>query len=260
MKYLFSHIILLTCCFGSAQSNMVVNSQNGDLFTIHLDDKIIAAEFDSAFKVYDLSFGSHRLSLTLESGQQVNKTVYLKDDIEHWFELEVDSSDSKISFSNTFPVDQSDTISIGRTLINEPNHQLTLTDQNSGLIVALDTSIIELDSAALDSLSKLDFSVTYTGTRGCVKPISDFNSRLNQLSSEEFNSRRMKKINSSLKGECLSVKQLGSVISLFEFEDHKLEIVGLLKSSVFDLDNLSSLESQFSLSRNIEQFNFIINE
>jgi len=239
---------------------MVVNSQNGDLFTIELDDQMIAPEFDSAFKVYDVAFGSHVLNLTLESGQQVNKTVYLKNDVEHWFELEVDSLNSKISFSNTFPVDQTDTVSIGRTLINQPNPQLTLTDQNPGLVALFDSSMLELDSAALDSLAKLDFSVTYAGTRGCIKPISDFSSKLSQLSNEEFNSRRMKKINTSLKGECLSVAQLGSVISLFEFEDHKLEIVGLLKSSVFDLDNLSSLESQFSLSRNIEQFNTIINE
>jgi len=243
---------------GLAQSNLGIQSKSGDLFTVQLDNELLANNLDSIFKVFDLSFGSHTLDLTLENGEKVSKSIYLKNGTEHWFELKVDSNQSKISFYNTFPTAQSDTVTTGRTLINQPAvlNQLAPEPINE----SESAPVIELDSLALDSIAKLDFSVTYTGQRGCAKPISNFDSKLVVLSSEEFNSRRLKKVQSSLSEECLSVKQLSQVLSLFEFEDHKLEIVGLLKTHIFDLDNIQSLESQFLLHRNLKKFNSLIHE
>ena len=116
---------------GLAQSNLGIQSKSGDLFTVQLDNEFLANNLDSIFKVFDLSFGTHTLDLTLENGDKVSKSIYLKNGTEHWFELKVDSNQSKISFYNTFPTAQSDTVTTGRTLINQPAVLNQLAPENS---------------------------------------------------------------------------------------------------------------------------------
>lgn len=262
-------LVFLSGLNGWTQSNLGVMSADGALFQIMLDDKVVSQDPDSVFKVFDLDYGTYTLAVNFTNGVTVNKPIYLENDTEHWFEVEVDSVNSKIRFYNTFPTSQTDTISVGRTLINARNGTLPepadiVADTNStqptgtttqvSIVTDENGRVTELDSTARDSIAKLDFSVTYQGTRGCESPLSDFDARLAGISDEEFNSRRLKKVKSIFDGQCITVDQVAAVLSLFEFEDHKLEVIRSLKTNIFDLDNLGLLSAQFQLSRNLKKF------
>ncbi len=236
------------------------------MFYLSLDDQMLVDTPDSAFKVLNVPEGSHELSIALLSGKRMSQPIHLESGTEYWFEVVADSSRERIGFYNTFPMDQSDTITVGRTILklsgSTPTGEADVVGGTSR--ASLTTGAVELpyadstfvlDSAALDSISRLDFSLRYKGRRGCNDPVRSFDKQIERLQNEEFNSRRLSKAKSSLSGQCLTVEQIDQVLSLFEFEDHKLEILQVVKPNVFDLDNVMFLSEQFALSRNQENFN-----
>ena len=282
MTYLI--VVLSVSVYG--QSNIGIMSSTGDVFQLAIDGKVLSDNPDSTFKIFNIESGSHQLAVTLDSST-ATKPVYLEKGTEHWFEVRHDSINTKIKFYNTFPVTQSDTVSKGRTLIyNKSATQSGLTFTNSAadmhvtgtsmepgnvnsdvltdshstnLDSPLDTNMV-MDSVYMDSIAKLDFSVTYKGARGCEAPDKGISDLIDDLEDEEFNSRRLKKAKSNLQGRCISTAQVGSVLELFEFEDHRLEFISVVKSSIFDLDNLKELGEYFELSRNLEKFDEIISQ
>ena len=231
-----------------AQTNLGVLNSDGATFQFFLDGKLQVDTLATTYKLFDVKPGTHTLAVNMENGVTSHKTVYLEKDTEHWFEVKADSSSAKIRFYNTIPTNQSDTITVGRVLLNMPTAEANVlsptsvtptftTNGNNSVGTTLTTTDLvtdnvfvaensaTLDSAAIDSIASLDYSVRYTGKRGCSRVTENFESKLTKLADEEFNSRRMKKLESEFKGACLTVDQISQVLDLFEFEDQKLEVL-----------------------------------
>jgi hypothetical protein len=246
----------------SAQSNLGIKNFTSDTFRVVIDSQLVSTNFDDEFKIFEINNGPHTLETQMTNGQSLKKAIYLKTGVEHWFELKVDSSRSKIAFYNTFPVEQTDTVKSNRTIIYWNNHsQLsndpltnTVQSDSSQATQIADSTWSETDSVTLDSISKLQVENIYHGKKGCDNPTPGFTTKYDFLSQEEFNSKRMGRVRSEFTGTCLRVEELDKILSLFEFEDHKLEIIQTLYHSIYDIDNLITLESQFQLSRQKAKF------
>ena len=262
MKRTITYLILFCSTGLSAQSNLGIKNFTGDTFRVVIDSQLVSTNFDDEFKIFKIRNGPHTLETQMTNGQSLKKAIYLKKGVEHWFELKVDSSRTKIAFYNTFPVEQTDTVKSNRTIIYWNNHlqltndSLTSTaqaDSAQGTKVA-DETWSETDSVTMDSISKLKVGEMYNGKKGCDMPAPGFDTKYDFLSQEEFNSKRMERVRSEFTGTCLRVEELEKILSLFEFEDHKLEIIRFLHNSIYDIDNIIILESQFQLSRQKAKF------
>lgn len=262
MKRTITYLILFYSIGLSAQSNLGIKNFTGDTFRVVIDSQLVSANFDDEFKIFKISNGPHTLETQMTNGQSLKKAIYLKKGVEHWFEFKVDSSRSKIAFYNTFPVEQTDTVTSNRTIIywnnrsQQSNDSLTNTAQSdsSQATKLADSVWSETDSITTDSISILQVENMYHGKKGCDNPTPGFDTKYDFLSQEEFNSKRMGRVRSEFTGTCLRVKELDKILSLFEFEDHKLEIIQTLYHSIYDIDNIITLESQFQLSRQKAKF------
>ena len=267
MKRSITYIFLLFSIGLSAQSNLGIKNVDGDTFRVFIDSQLIANRFDTEFKVLNINNGSHLVKTQFPDGTTTQKTVFLKKGIEHWFELKADSVRTKIVFYNTFPVEQTDTARLNKTIVVWK--EMNLSEAGTEPTEIMDTlgskfiPTIQLesksDSILSDSLGTFTEPI-YQGNVGCDQPSSNFETMFEDALDVSFNSEKLDWVRSYLKNSCLKVSQLDRVLTLFEFEDHKLEVVQLLYQNVYDLDNIVNLESHFQLGRLRERFYQLVDQ
>ena len=267
MKRSITYIFLLFSIGASAQSNLGIKNVAGDTFRVLIDSQLISNRFDTEFKILNINNGTHLVTTQFSDGSMTQKTVYLKKGIEHWFELKADSLRTKIVFYNTFPVEQTDTARLNKTIVVWKELNFSEFDTQPTQIIDTSASAFlpkislesKTDSVLSDSLSH-STEPTYQGNVGCDNPSSNFETMYKDVLNVSFNSEKLDWVRSDLKGSCLKVSQLDRVLTLFEFEDHKLEVVELLYRHVYDLDNMVNLESHFQLGRLRERFYQLVDQ
>ena len=298
MKRFIIYLILFGntfCVIG--QSNLGIKTVFPDSIQIEIDSEKQTYFFQSEAKVLNLNSGPHVIRLLFDSLRFIEKSIYLEDGVEHWFELKIDSLTPKFKFYNTFPIAQSDTITDSRLIVNLkdsvrdkngipigtkknqgtssntthvhstayqygmtnnsiidsaiPTQSDSLKLQNSLLIA---NNIVNDSILKSDSSLKLSYAEIYSGKRGCNTPSSEFKAILALIAKEPFSKNRMAIVNSELQNECLSIAQFEDLLNMFDFDDHKFEIIMGLQKNIFDLDNIEKLALQFQLSRHKEKF------
>ena len=298
MKQFIIYLILFSnayCIIG--QSNLGIKTIFPDSIQIEIDSEKQAYCFLTEAKILNLNSGPHEIRLLFDSLRFIEKSIYLEDGVEHWFELKIDSANSKFKFYNTFPIAQSDTVTAGRLVVNlkeskkheksnptvikefqnssnqatddqpskyhygaanKPIKDTAISTQSaspqSHNISLYPNNIITDSILKKDSLLPLSFGEMYQGKRGCDAPSLEFDNILALISQEPFSKKRMAIVNSKLQNECLSIAQIIDLLRLFDFEDHKLEIIMSLQKNIFDLDNVKELAFQFQLTRHKEKF------
>lgn len=262
MKQIIAYLFVLINTYGVlSQSNLGIKSAHTDSFQIEIDTQQLSYNYQSEYKILGLKSGPHFIRLMLDSLRTVEKAIYLEDGVEHWFELKVDSSEAKVKLYNTFPINQSDTITNGRAIIKlkelRKERKVSVKDK-----ILDSTEQFQSDSSItlkIDSIQELTFEELYKGKRGCVSPISSFNTTLARIAKEQFNHKKMALAQAELQDKCLSIVQIQDLLLLFEFDDHKFEIICTLQNNIFDIDNIAELVSQFQLGRHKEKFRTLFN-
>lgn len=235
-------------------SNLVVLGSNTS-FQLMVDGVLLTPQTDSIVKCIGVAPGSKKLEVIVDDTLHCKKNVLLEKGIEHWFEVKLHREKGcRILFYNTLPVLQSDTITTGRTILDfridaPAEDNLTAIPNNEQMEPVPNEEIMVPDSAILDSIL-ID---VYRGRKGCPSP-SDLTTTLSKLEDQPFSSRRLKMLPSLLQGKCIAVKDLSSILALFEFEDHKLQIFQQVRNQVYDLERLPNLSSHFRLKKNLTLF------
>lgn len=105
------------------------------------------------------------------------------------------------------------------------------------------------DSVTQGEIVTLD--VQYQGTKNCDLPMDDAQWEVfySEVKSNVLATQRMNTISMLSKGTCCTVEQWSKIVNLFELEDDKLQLLGIIKSRIFDWDHRMQLLDLFLIER-----------
>ncbi len=105
------------------------------------------------------------------------------------------------------------------------------------------------DVAVVDEIPLLD--EVYQGNSKCAAPMSDaqFEQFLSSIMDSPMTAQRIKNVNFLSGGVCCTIEQCLILMSNFELEDDKLEVLSILAPHVFDWDNKQDLINSFFTER-----------
>ena len=124
----------------------------------------------------------------------------------------------------------------------------TTTTSNSGYDYG--TSDIEVVEVA-----PVQYVSGYTGNLGCPMPESSVNSIKSSVEDESFSDDKMNVAKQALKNRCITVSQVRSIMSVFDFEDNKIEFAKFAYDRTYDIDNYYLVNKDFDFSSTKEELN-----
>ena len=95
----------------------------------------------------------------------------------------------------------------------------------------------------------------YTGSIGCPMPESTVQSIKSSVEDESFSDDRMNVAKQAVKNRCITVSQVREIMSVFDFEDKKLEFAKYAYSRTYDVDNYYMINKDFDFSSTKEDLN-----
>lgn len=99
----------------------------------------------------------------------------------------------------------------------------------------------------------------YTGAVGCPMPQSSVSSIKNSVEEESFSDDRMNTAKQAIKNRCVTVSQVREIMSVFDFEDKKLEFAKYAYDRTYDIDNYYLINKDFDFSSTKEDLNKFLN-
>ncbi|MCT4581389.1 MAG: DUF4476 domain-containing protein [Flavobacteriales bacterium] len=95
----------------------------------------------------------------------------------------------------------------------------------------------------------------YTGGVGCPIPESSVQSIKSSIEDESFSDDKMNVAKQAIKNRCITVSQVRDIMSVFDFEDKKLEFAKYAYSRTYDVDNYYLVNKDFDFSSTKEDLN-----
>lgn len=95
----------------------------------------------------------------------------------------------------------------------------------------------------------------YTGAVGCPMPQSSVSSIKSSVEDESFSDDRMNVAKQAIKNRCITVSQVRDIMSVFDFEDKKLEFAKYAYSRTYDVDNYYLVNKDFDFSSTKDDLN-----
>ncbi len=95
----------------------------------------------------------------------------------------------------------------------------------------------------------------YTGAVGCPIPESSVQSIKSSIEEESFSDDRMNVAKQAIKNRCITVSQVREIMSVFDFEDKKLEFAKYAYNRTYDVDNYYLVNKDFDFSSTKEDLN-----
>ncbi len=101
----------------------------------------------------------------------------------------------------------------------------------------------------------------YNGPMGCPWPMSegDFMSAKNSINSKSFDESKLTMAKQIVGSNCLLCSQVRDIMSLFSFEETKLDFAKFAFNRVYDQGNYYKLNDAFTFESSIEELNKYIN-
>lgn len=105
--------------------------------------------------------------------------------------------------------------------------------------------------------ASLSDAIEYKGTVGCPNPmdIADFEMMKQTINANDFESTKLSIAKQVLLENCLLAGQVNEVLSLFEFENTKLEFAKYAYDYTFDIGNYFKVNEAFEFESSIEELN-----
>jgi hypothetical protein len=97
----------------------------------------------------------------------------------------------------------------------------------------------------------------YTGPVGCPHPmdIADFDMMKQTISSKDFESTRLSIAKQVLQENCLFASQVTEVLTLFDFENTKLEFAKYAYGYTYDTGNYFKVNDAFEFESSVQELN-----
>ncbi len=99
----------------------------------------------------------------------------------------------------------------------------------------------------------------YNGPIGCPIPESSISSIKSSVEDESFSDDRMNVAKQALKNRCITVSQVRDILSVFDFEDKKLEFAKYAYDRTYDIGNYYLINKDFDFSSTKDKLNNFIN-
>lgn len=255
IKLLFISI----CCFiqlehsSQVTNNLLVKAADSSNFLIYINGYLQHNAPYNNIKITNYNKKSMALKIIIADStkQEINKQIYFENnDRETSAELIHDDNIYKFRYTGEVPIGV-DPIDSNQLVIKY--HQLRL-EMDS---LFRNDPAFSSDSTFSNSATK---DYTYFGETGCKPPNNDATPIINAINNEFFSADKLKKAKIGFTGKCYKVEDIINVISLFEFDDQKLELSLLAYWSTYDLENFHKIIDLFLLNSSKQKFQKFIDE
>lgn len=95
----------------------------------------------------------------------------------------------------------------------------------------------------------------YTGNIGCAIPESSVSSIKSSVEDESFSDDKMNVAKQAIRNRCITVSQVRNIMSVFDFEDKKLEFAKYAYERTYDVDNYYLVNKDFDFSSTKDELN-----
>lgn len=246
MKYILIIVLLFFDCSVFAQQTSVVikSNQESKLFQASLNNFLINKTPVNYLKVTGLvPQGKYFLEVQFENDTTIFKTPVNIIDIGFYHLYVVDEKGIQLKkIAPDFEVE-------------EPNHALGVVEFGAKSIDSLVEDTTKIDSAKVDTSEHYQM-VNYNGKIGCPWPIKDdefANFKIN-LNNQRLEDDKLNYCKEYLTNQCLIAKQVADVLTIFEYEETKLEFAKFIYSRTFDIDNfITEIRPWFKFENSLDQ-------
>ncbi len=233
-------------------NNISIKSTDSTCFFVFINDILQNSTPFYNIKISDYTEKSMKLKILIpdSSRQVIEKSIFFEETLK-------ETSAELIYAQNNYKFRYTGEVAIGVNPID--TNQLIIPFHNS--ILVLDSLYLKDSTFFTDSLlTNPDISVSYKGTIGCKEPLDDAEPLIENIKAELFSSKKLTLAKKGLTNHCYSINDIKSILSLFEFDDQKLELSFLSYSCAYDLENFYRLKELFLLNSSIDKFEKFLNE
>lgn len=137
-----------------------------------------------------------------------------------------------------------------------------LTNSNSSTTTTTTTTTSSssiVGTVISEPVAPIIYVVNYGGAIGCPIPQQSIASIKSSIEGESFSDDKMNVAKQALKNRCVKVSQVRELMSVFDFEDNKLELAKFAYDRTYDIDNYYMINKEFDFSSTKEELNNYIN-
>ena len=250
MKYILIVVLLFFDCSVFAQQTSVVIKSNpvsstgheSKLFQASLNNFLINKTPVNSIKVTGLvPQGKYFLEVQFENDTTIFKTTV---------------NILEVGFYHLYVVDEKG-IQLKKIALDfeveEPNQMVVKFGAKPIDILVKDTA--KIDSAKVDTSEHYQM-VNYNGKIGCPWPIKDdefANFKIN-LNNQRLEDDKLNYCKEYLTNQCLIAKQVAEVLTIFEYEETKLDFAKFIYYRTFDIDNfITEIRPHFKFENSLDQ-------
>ena len=243
-----SHLVY----FSQLNNNLIVKSDDSVDFFIFVDDILQNSYAFDNIKLSGYDKASMKLKIYIpdSSKQIIEKSIYFEQtNRETSAKLIFSSGEYKFRFTGDVPIGVN---AMDTTQLIVPYHTSSLFLDSLFL-----TDSTHFSDTTFHNLAK---SESYSGKIGCSGPLNSTAQLFENINKEYFSSNKLALAKKELPKGCFTVNEIKKIISLFEYDDQKLELSMLSFNYIYDVENFKKLENLFLLQSSLDKFYAFINE
>lgn len=240
LKYHIAFFLFIAFQTGHTQEAKLSVISNSGKVLLMMNNVIQNESPSDSIHISQISEGSYTLKLlNTDSIIKVEKTIFINPDQHQQYQHSIEDSKGLLRLIGNYTELISDSIFSPFSLENK---------------ILID-SIYQFTTDSL-KLNDILYSTDYIGKMGCQSP-SFLNTQqiINRVESQVLTRKKREVILFELKHECVQVKDLSLILKTIEYEDSKLNIIKLLSSNIYDIENLNQLDKLFNIRGYQEAFN-----
>ncbi len=289
MKNILLLLTLFLSTFSFAQNikNIIIYSDNGEKFTLYINN-LQQHEFpENNVLVQGLISNSYGINIVFENNTTapLKKTLYLPEEsVEITYKiiekkgkmkLRIVSQTTLPSFYDTIPNRTdivfgstpifSQTIITTNTTVNGNNNNVSVGVNAGGINMNVninDNSNVQYSETTTISTSTVGIEEHYimegyNGSYGCPWPMneSDFREALQTIKSKEWDETKLEIAKQLISSNCLFSDQVRDVAELFEWEENKLKFAKFAYQFTYDQGNYFKVSQVFEWENSIKELN-----
>ena len=218
-------------------NNLIIKSEDSTQFIITIND--FQQNLNPNFNIKVTHIYHQSISLQIKIIDSTNQTIekqifFEKKEMETNAKLIKKGDDYKFRFIGE--------VNLGQSAIDST--QLIVSyNENKKTINSLDSTTI-VENINTDSSSTTNDSIiispnitSYSGKIGCGHIAGSAQTIINELNKEIFSAQKLKLAKSKIQKNCFLSDDIAKIISVFEFDDLKLELAKFSYNYTFDIEN-----------------------
>lgn len=260
-KISFVLILFLVSQLVNAQgANAVIFSENGEKFTVYINEAIHNLKPESSVKILNMSAPQYKMNIVFEDVRlgETSFHLFLEAGMERTFSLSKNTKGKYVMrFIGSVPV------TVGQVPIAAKQFQDTIKQNKVFNIDTLDSEInphINIAQSNINIVERPVYLPGYEGPIGCERPISNqlFLDLKNNIAEKSFEETKLTAAKQLLVNQCLLTSQIKDLAKLFTFEETKLNFAKYAYSYTYDIVNYYIINDVFTFESSIEELNSYI--